>query len=345
MWFFGWQHEVSLGFALPGTPVRPRVGLLMACWLWFRRKQLKLTPWEALPHSTIRTQKRWQPETPIKEILMTRAHEKLNYVEFAARGSCRHPGLLYCRLWLAVHRLRPRLLRLRRAGWRLLPRRYVQSQPSGAPCWCSTAPISRQPRPRCSTMAASSTARCLTSPVAAVSTLSSPAAMSLRSGRTGGLIARVGTPAHPALCFTFEPFPGAGCPPVSFSPIAALTSIVFCNCCPVSPVCGGHTGPWKLQGGSDAVPRDRDCQLDAKPEFSDRFRAALDPLIAAALQEPGCLRYQLHQSLESPTAGCCTRVGERGRPARPPAAAPLYRLCQPGLPWFASRIVSRYRRV
>ena len=42
------------------------------------------------------------------------------------------------------------------------------------------------------------------------------------------------------------------------------------------------------------------ARLDAKPEFADRFRAALNPLIAATLQEPGCLRYQLHQSLESP---------------------------------------------
>ncbi|MFM4825591.1 putative quinol monooxygenase [Aeromonas bivalvium] len=42
------------------------------------------------------------------------------------------------------------------------------------------------------------------------------------------------------------------------------------------------------------------AQLDAKPEFAAECRAALEPLIAATLQEPGCLRYQLHQSLESP---------------------------------------------
>lgn len=62
MWFSGWQNEVSLGFALrQGLLFGLGVGLLMATWLWFRRKQLKLTPWDALPHSTIRTQKRWQP--------------------------------------------------------------------------------------------------------------------------------------------------------------------------------------------------------------------------------------------------------------------------------------------
>ncbi|WP_421271758.1 DUF6404 family protein [Aeromonas taiwanensis] len=63
MWFFGWQHEVSLGYALRQSLLFGiGVGLLMATWLWFRRKQLKLTPWDALPHSTIRTQKRWQPK-------------------------------------------------------------------------------------------------------------------------------------------------------------------------------------------------------------------------------------------------------------------------------------------
>ena len=42
------------------------------------------------------------------------------------------------------------------------------------------------------------------------------------------------------------------------------------------------------------------AQLNAKPEFAAQFRTALELLIAATLQEPGCLRYQLHQSLESP---------------------------------------------
>ncbi|EOD54924.1 DUF6404 family protein [Aeromonas molluscorum] len=63
MWFFGWQHEVSPAFALRQSLLFGiGLGLLMATWLWFRRKQLKLTPWDALPHSTSRTQKRWQPK-------------------------------------------------------------------------------------------------------------------------------------------------------------------------------------------------------------------------------------------------------------------------------------------
>ena len=42
------------------------------------------------------------------------------------------------------------------------------------------------------------------------------------------------------------------------------------------------------------------AQLEAKPEFTAECRAALGPLIAATLQEPGCFCYQLHQSLDSP---------------------------------------------
>ena len=63
MWCLGWQDEVSPAFALRQSLLFGiGLGLLMATWLWFRRKQLKLTPWDALPHSTSPTQKRWQPK-------------------------------------------------------------------------------------------------------------------------------------------------------------------------------------------------------------------------------------------------------------------------------------------
>lgn len=62
MWFFGWEHEVSLGVVLrQGLMFGIGVGLLMAIVFQVRRRQLKLTPWEALPGSTPRTQQRWQP--------------------------------------------------------------------------------------------------------------------------------------------------------------------------------------------------------------------------------------------------------------------------------------------
>ncbi|MGB6189622.1 MAG: putative quinol monooxygenase [Aeromonas molluscorum] len=42
------------------------------------------------------------------------------------------------------------------------------------------------------------------------------------------------------------------------------------------------------------------AELEAKPECAAEYRAALAPLVNASRQEPGCLRYRLHQSLESP---------------------------------------------
>lgn len=63
MWFFGREHEVSLEYALRQASVCTLCfGLLMAIVFQVRRRQLKLTPWEQLPGSTPRTQKRWQPK-------------------------------------------------------------------------------------------------------------------------------------------------------------------------------------------------------------------------------------------------------------------------------------------
>ena len=63
MWYLGWHDEVSPAFALRQSLLFGiGFGLLMAIFLLVRCKQLKLTPWDALPHSTIRTQQRWQPK-------------------------------------------------------------------------------------------------------------------------------------------------------------------------------------------------------------------------------------------------------------------------------------------
>ncbi|MDM5075507.1 DUF6404 family protein [Aeromonas media] len=63
MWYFDWQDEVNPTFALRQSALFGiGFGLLMGIIVWMRRKQLKLTPWDALPHSTSRTQKRWQPK-------------------------------------------------------------------------------------------------------------------------------------------------------------------------------------------------------------------------------------------------------------------------------------------
>ncbi|HHQ4562689.1 DUF6404 family protein [Aeromonas veronii] len=50
MWFFSW-HPMGIDplFALRQTALFAGFfGLIMASWLWLRRKQLKLTPWEQL---------------------------------------------------------------------------------------------------------------------------------------------------------------------------------------------------------------------------------------------------------------------------------------------------------
>ncbi|MFM4769117.1 DUF6404 family protein [Aeromonas veronii] len=50
MWFFSWQPMgIDPLFALRQTALFAGFcGLTMASWLWLRRKQLKLTPWEQL---------------------------------------------------------------------------------------------------------------------------------------------------------------------------------------------------------------------------------------------------------------------------------------------------------
>ena len=61
MWFFSWQPmAMDLLFALRQTILFAGFcGLTMASWLWLRRKQLKLTPWEQLeqkPHQRLQEQ-------------------------------------------------------------------------------------------------------------------------------------------------------------------------------------------------------------------------------------------------------------------------------------------------
>ena len=87
------------------------------------------------------------------------------------------------------------------------------------------------------------------------------------------------------------------------------------------------------------------ARLDAKPEFSDQLRAALDPLIAATLQEPGCLCYQLHQSLDNPHGWMLHEEWESEAALLAHQQQPHYiAFASLASPWFANRVVSRYRR-
>ncbi|CAJ1900139.1 hypothetical protein KOPIIPEJ_03564 [Aeromonas dhakensis] len=81
------------------------------------------------------------------------------------------------------------------------------------------------------------------------------------------------------------------------------------------------------------------AQLEAKPEFAPQFRAALDPLIAATLQEAGCLRYQLHQDLDNPHSWMLYEVWESRASPTLPNLSPGP---SPGLPAAPSDAISRW---
>ncbi|MCX4035076.1 putative quinol monooxygenase [Aeromonas caviae] len=86
------------------------------------------------------------------------------------------------------------------------------------------------------------------------------------------------------------------------------------------------------------------AQLEAKPEYAEQFRAALEPLIAATLQEPGCLRYQLHQSLESPHSWMLYEVWESDAALSAHQGQPHFtEFVAKAEPWFAGSTIRRYQ--
>ena len=88
------------------------------------------------------------------------------------------------------------------------------------------------------------------------------------------------------------------------------------------------------------------AQLEAKPEFAAECRAALGPLIAATLQEPGCLCYQLHQSLESPHGWMIHEEWESEAALSAHQQQPHFlAFVADTQEWFASSLVRRYHRV
>ena len=88
------------------------------------------------------------------------------------------------------------------------------------------------------------------------------------------------------------------------------------------------------------------AQLNAKPEFAAQFRTALELLIAATLQEPGCLRYQLHQSLESPHSWMLYEEWESEAALSAHQQQPHFlAFVADTQEWFANSLVRRYHRV
>ena len=85
------------------------------------------------------------------------------------------------------------------------------------------------------------------------------------------------------------------------------------------------------------------AQLEAIPEFSAQFRAALTPLIAATLQEPGCLTYQLHQSLDNPHGWLLYELWESEEALLAHQRQPHFlAFVAQAEPWFANSSIRRY---
>lgn len=88
------------------------------------------------------------------------------------------------------------------------------------------------------------------------------------------------------------------------------------------------------------------AQLEAKPEFAAQFRAALDPLIAATLQEAGCLRYQLHQDLDNPHSWMLYEVWKSEAALTAHQGQPHFtKFVTTAEPWFAGSTIRRYQPV
>ncbi|HHQ4695147.1 TPA: putative quinol monooxygenase [Aeromonas veronii] len=86
------------------------------------------------------------------------------------------------------------------------------------------------------------------------------------------------------------------------------------------------------------------AKLEAKPEFAPQFRAALEPLIAATLQEAGCQRYQLHQDLDNPNSWMLYEVWESEAALTAHQGQPHFtEFVAKAEPWFASSTIRRYQ--
>ena len=86
------------------------------------------------------------------------------------------------------------------------------------------------------------------------------------------------------------------------------------------------------------------AELEAKPEFAAECRAALAPLVNASQQEPGCLGYRLHQSLESPHGWMIHEEWESDTALSAHQQQPHFLAFEANTQgWFASTNVRRYQ--
>jgi quinol monooxygenase YgiN len=86
------------------------------------------------------------------------------------------------------------------------------------------------------------------------------------------------------------------------------------------------------------------AQLEAKHEYAAQFRTALEPLIAATLQEAGCQRYQLHQDLGNPHSWMLYEVWEsEAALTAHQGQRHLTEFVAKAEPWFASSTIRSYQ--
>ncbi|BBQ53727.1 putative quinol monooxygenase [Aeromonas veronii] len=86
------------------------------------------------------------------------------------------------------------------------------------------------------------------------------------------------------------------------------------------------------------------AQLEARPEYAEQFRAALEPLIAATLLEKGCQRYQLHQDLDNPNSWMLYEVWESEAALTAHQGLPHFtEFVAKAEPWFAGSSIRRYQ--
>ncbi|PTT49471.1 putative quinol monooxygenase [Aeromonas sp. HMWF014] len=86
------------------------------------------------------------------------------------------------------------------------------------------------------------------------------------------------------------------------------------------------------------------AQLEAKPEYADLFRAALEPLMAATRQEAGCQRYQLHQDRDNPHSWMLHEQWESGSALTAHQQQPHFiDFIARAEPWLASSNIRGYQ--
>ena len=163
---------------------------------------------------------------------MTRAHEKLNYVEFAARDLAATKAFFQAAFGWQFVDYGPDYCAFADEGLDggFYKADLCSSTAQGGALLVFYSADIEATQAKVSQHGGTIIRPCSTSPVAVASTSSNPAAMNLRSGPSRPMPDDKGRPGAPCSFTALTSSP----PPRPGPFIAALVSIVFCDCCPVS---------------------------------------------------------------------------------------------------------------